>query len=626
MTRILVYTYTPKAHTSLTTTCLKCVPRGISTCLLRTAMTMLEELRKVYSMAIIETLVTPVLGSADNIDELRVIVLSGLVDFEDRVKQCGQTDDVDMETGDLGLSPFESFKHRLRDMEDYLKHKFRERTTSRQTSLLNGSLKSNDSDGNAVKQALRQSYPRLVEGLCLNGTTLLNQLIQDNCLDDNDVDSISTKPTDRRKNQQLLRLISTQLSSDKIVDVFIPALRAEHAHLADAFCEALRQIQSPAVKQCPYCRLTGTVDPRGVAEALYSKSLIMENCLRDFVNPSLPTIKKWKRILDLIQDATLIIDTLQNNYSELYEELKALSGAVQIHWCTCSLYAVSTNSSPGYNDTISVFSGETTLTPSIPAYQMKSSTRGICAIINNTDTHAADTQKVDDLFTRLGFTVERITNLTKRHMLFRLEEIASRDHTSHDAFVCAILLGGTDKDHVCDISMESVHIGYLVQPFRALSCRTLAGKPKVFLIPYGSGLRRQPGLVIREAVPHSLLETRRTVVPEDADILYARGTPPGYHTSHCKTTGSWYLNNLVEVMDRHCDTMDFVTCLGMVNEGVGKVDYTKHDITYTQTTHIMSTLRKVLYFTKRPRSRSMQEESDLEREHSPRSNVQDARP
>ncbi|XP_046547360.1 uncharacterized protein LOC124257360 [Haliotis rubra] len=586
-------------------------------------MGMLDELRKVYSQAIIETLVTPVLGAAGEVDELKGLVLSGLVDFEDRVKQCGEIDDGGMETVELDLSPFETFKHRLRDMEDYLKHKFRERTTSRQTSLFNGSSNSSDSESDTARQALRQCYPRLVEGLRLNGT-LLDQLIQDNCLDDSDVESIRTKPTDRRRNEQLLRLISTQVSPDKIVDVFVPALRAEQAHLADMFCHAFQEIGFPAIKQCPYCRLTGTVEPKGVAEALYSKNRILENSLRDLINPSLSTTEKWKLILDLIQDATFIIDALENTCSELYHELKALDGTAQIHWCTCSRDNVSTISTPAYNDTVSVFDGTPTLTPSVPAYPMKSSTRGICAIINNSDTHAADTQKVDDLFTRLGFTVERITNLTKRHIVHRLEEIACRDHSSHDAFVCAILLGGTEKDHVCDISMESVHIAYLVKPFRALSCRTLAGKPKVILIPYGSGLRRQAGLVIKEAVPHSLLETRRTVVPDDADILYARGTPPGYHTSHCKTTGSWYLNNLVEVMDSHSDTTDFVTCLGMVNEGVGRVEYTKLDVTYTQTTHIMSTLKKALYFTKRPRSRSrsVQEESDHGQEHSNRSDVE----
>ncbi|XP_067665466.1 uncharacterized protein [Haliotis asinina] len=586
-------------------------------------MGMLEELRKVYSLAIIETFVSPVLGDTGDIDELKGLVLSCLVDFEDRVKQCGEFDDGGVETVELELSPFETFKHRLRDMEDYLKHKFRERTTSRQTSSFNGNTNSTDSESGAVRQALRQCYPRLVEGMSLNGT-LLDKLVQDHCLDDSDVESIRTKPTDRRRNEQLLRLISTQASPNKIVNVFVPALRAEQAHLADMFCHALRDIGSPGVRQCPHCRLIGTVEPRGVAEALYSKNLLLENSLRDLINPSLSTSEKWKRILDLINDATLITDALEYTCSELYHELKALDGSARLHWCTCSHDNVSTISSPCYNDTVSVFDETTTHTPSVPAYPMKSPTRGICAIINNSDTHAADTQKVDDLFTRLGFTVERITNLTKRHIVHRLEDIASRDHSSHDAFVCAILLGGTERDHVCDISRESVHIAYLVQPFRALSCRTLAGKPKVFLIPYGSGNRRQAGLVKKEAVPHSLLETRRTVVPEDADILYARSTPPGYHTSHCKTTGSWYLNNFVEVMDSHSDTTDFVTCLGMVNEGVGRVEYTKHDVTYTQTTHIVSTLRKALYFTKRPRSRSRseQDEPDLERQHSPCSDVE----
>ncbi len=62
--------------------------------------------------------------------------------------------------------------------------------------------------------------------------------------------------------------------------------------------------------------------------------------------------------------------------------------------------------------------------------------------------------------------------------------VAKEDHSKSDCFVCAILShGGIGFVYGTD---DIIQLDTLINPFKGQQCRTLLGKPKVFIIQVGA--------------------------------------------------------------------------------------------------------------------------------------------
>ena len=94
-------------------------------------------------------------------------------------------------------------------------------------------------------------------------------------------------------------------------------------------------------------------------------------------------------------------------------------------------------------------------------------------------------------------------------------------------------------------------------------------------------------------------QAKRVAVPTEADFLYAYSTVPGYYSWRNSQNGSWFIQSVVDVFDKHSDYMDVQRMMTRVNAGVSIFKSRTGD-SYSdqkmQISSIVSMLRKDLYF------------------------------
>ena len=81
----------------------------------------------------------------------------------------------------------------------------------------------------------------------------------------------------------------------------------------------------------------------------------------------------------------------------------------------------------------------------------------------------------------LGFTTREDINLTTSDMLKALTETAQRDFSNNDCFFCVIRSTGTEHG-ICGTDEKPIDIKTITSLFGSDKCRSLNGKPKIFVL------------------------------------------------------------------------------------------------------------------------------------------------
>uniref|UniRef100_A0A671M9C9 Caspase-8 n=1 Tax=Sinocyclocheilus anshuiensis TaxID=1608454 RepID=A0A671M9C9_9TELE len=198
-------------------------------------------------------------------------------------------------------------------------------------------------------------------------------------------------------------------------------------------------------------------------------------------------------------------------------------------------------------------------------YSMSNRPLGYCLIINNYNfertslgnRRGTDKDK-DDLtrvFENMFFKVEVQDDLQASDMQNVIKELAERDHSQMDAFVCCILSHG-EKGSVLGIDGKPVPIRELTQPFA--ECHTLVNKPKLFFIQACQGNEAQQGVWMADGQENTREEgtfekvshTAATHgVPKDADFLIGIATVEHYKSFRCTKHGSIYIQELCKQLE-----------------------------------------------------------------------------
>ncbi|XP_033629509.1 uncharacterized protein LOC117291741 isoform X3 [Asterias rubens] len=245
---------------------------------------------------------------------------------------------------------------------------------------------------------------------------------------------------------------------------------------------------------------------------------------------------------------------------------------------------------------------------SYPQYTMNRNPRGLCMIINNQNFHGdkrlnerkgsdLDTGRLLYLFDKLHFKVDARTDMTSYEMHSWFKEVSQMDHSEYDCFVCCIMSHG-ELGAVHGTDGESVEIQEILALFKSVSCKSLNGKPKLFFIQACQGTVHQEGIETDEA-PGLGTGIQKTL-PKEADFLLSCATVPGYVSYRSTKSGSWFVNALVDNIEKYHDELDLVRILIQVNyqlgNGVAKVKqgYMK------QIAAPSFTLRKDLYLRSLP--------------------------
>lgn len=253
----------------------------------------------------------------------------------------------------------------------------------------------------------------------------------------------------------------------------------------------------------------------------------------------------------------------------------------------------------------------------LPSYKMDAIPRGFCVVINNKDFRNDDASTSDDdlteersgtdvdrrnlkaTFKRLHFTVKVFENQTDAQIREIIKELSEEDHSRYDCFVCCVLTHG-DCGVVYGINRKAVRVQELMNPFRPDRCPTLAGKPKLFFLQACRGDREDRGYV------HSDLQTDVSrvenirMIPNEADFLVSYSTVLGYVSWRSCLSGSWYIEQLTELLDKHAESHDIGEILRAVNWKVGqKTADILNKGTFKQAPVYMDGLMKKLVFKRK---------------------------
>jgi caspase 7 len=202
-----------------------------------------------------------------------------------------------------------------------------------------------------------------------------------------------------------------------------------------------------------------------------------------------------------------------------------------------------------------------------PEYRMSYARRGYAVIINNKrfddmplrDGTDFDAAKLESCLKRLEFDVKLFHNQPASSMLSLLNYYARLDHSDSDCFMCVLLSHG-DNDIVYGVDKE-VEIERLIEPFKFN--RTLAGKPKIFMIQACRGTKLMDGI---DTNPFQVNYVSK--IPIEADFLITYSTIAGYFSWRNSQNGTWFIQSLCSILNEHGKNLEIMQILTLVNRRV----------------------------------------------------------
>ena len=200
--------------------------------------------------------------------------------------------------------------------------------------------------------------------------------------------------------------------------------------------------------------------------------------------------------------------------------------------------------------------------------------RGKCVIINNTyfDSPTLGERKGtqvdrDDLtrcFKKLDFDVQNWDEKEALDIRIGIDKLSREDFSDHDCLVICVLTHG-EANHLY-AKDDKYCIEYLFDAFKSDVCKTLAGKPKIFIIQACRGDRLDNGTILNFDVEDSSSSDVR--IPQWADFLMAYSTVPGYYSWRNTSNGSWFIQAFVAAMEEHNKDLDLLSIFTIVNQKV----------------------------------------------------------
>nr|XP_057919790.1 caspase-3b [Doryrhamphus excisus]XP_057919791.1 caspase-3b [Doryrhamphus excisus]XP_057919792.1 caspase-3b [Doryrhamphus excisus] len=241
-------------------------------------------------------------------------------------------------------------------------------------------------------------------------------------------------------------------------------------------------------------------------------------------------------------------------------------------------------------------------------YRMDYPHMGLCLIINNKNFHRStnmSTRNGTDVdaaiamktFSELGYSIKVATDQTVKQMTNLILSASQEDHSSSASFVCVLLSHGDEGVIFGTDGFEQLE--NLTRPFKGHRCKTLVGKPKLFFIQACRGSALDDGTNY-EADSNEEQTSER--IPVEADFLYAYSTAPGYYSWRNTQSGSWFMQALCDMLQRHKGELELMQIMTRVNHKVAMHFESSSNLPgfsgKKQIPCIVSMLTKDLYFPK----------------------------
>ncbi|XP_041839299.1 caspase-6-like [Melanotaenia boesemani] len=217
-------------------------------------------------------------------------------------------------------------------------------------------------------------------------------------------------------------------------------------------------------------------------------------------------------------------------------------------------------------------------------YKMRNKRRGLALIFNQerffwrlglNDRHGtnADRYNLEKRLLELNFEVRSFDNYRQVEVLEKIQEAAKDDHSDADCFLLVFLSHG-ENDHVYTYD-DKISIQDITSMFKGDKCKSLVGKPKIFIIQACRGDKHDNPVTPCDAVDNEVLANTVVVdasavhtLPAGADFIMCYSVAEGYYSHRETINGSWYIQDLCEILQRFGDSLEFTELLTLVNRKV----------------------------------------------------------
>nr|XP_019597553.1 PREDICTED: caspase-6 isoform X2 [Rhinolophus sinicus] len=222
---------------------------------------------------------------------------------------------------------------------------------------------------------------------------------------------------------------------------------------------------------------------------------------------------------------------------------------------------------------------------------------------------SADRDNLKRRFSDLGFEVKCFDDLKAEELLLTIHEASTSSHVDADCFLCVFLSHG-EGSHIYAYDAK-IEIQTLTGLFKGDKCQSLVGKPKIFIIQACRGHQHDVPVIPLDVVDHKTAPPDANVtqvdaasvytLPAGADFLMCYSVAEGYYSHRETVNGSWYIQDLCEMLRKFGSSLEFTELLTLVNRKVSqrRVDFCKDisAIGKKQVPCFASMLTKKLYFS-----------------------------
>lgn len=185
---------------------------------------------------------------------------------------------------------------------------------------------------------LRINSDILQQDLRLEGTVLLDRLIEKDVLSEAGRQSILSRKTNQQRNAAFIRYVSQSFNAETFKTVFLPELKVEHNYLA---AELAKEVAHPpfsmaSLKQCLSCKAKEQINIRRFASRLYQMGGITESVHLDLTSIDIPHRDKWNHLIHATRKIpSVLMKALQSYNPRLYNKLQRKR---HLHLeCTCDV-------------------------------------------------------------------------------------------------------------------------------------------------------------------------------------------------------------------------------------------------------------------------------------------------
>uniref|UniRef100_A0AAZ3PDU6 Caspase-6 n=1 Tax=Oncorhynchus tshawytscha TaxID=74940 RepID=A0AAZ3PDU6_ONCTS len=174
----------------------------------------------------------------------------------------------------------------------------------------------------------------------------------------------------------------------------------------------------------------------------------------------------------------------------------------------------------------------------------------------------------------LSFAVRPYDNLNRQEVLAVINDAVNWSHTEADCFLCVFLSHGENE---CVFARDGkLSIRDLTHTFKGDRCPSLVCKPKIFIFQACRGDKHDEpvspivDVVDCEVHANQLVVDVGTVhtLPAGADFLMCYSVAEGYFSHRETLNGSWYIQDLCEVLQEYGTRLEITEMMTLVNRRV----------------------------------------------------------